>query len=117
MIVAGTVALAGLLLVLDNTISQWLLAGVLLPFKIMLWPFRIWLKKPEPISMEPNWYQGEEPKPAPAMREIPIHAPPAPAPRAARTPAAPVPAPAPPAPSAPSSFKVNLPIGAKTKPR
>jgi S-DNA-T family DNA segregation ATPase FtsK/SpoIIIE len=117
LIVAGTVALAGLLLVLDNTISQWCLAGILLPFKIVLWPFRIWLRKPEPISTEPNWYQGEEPQPAPATREIPIHAPPAPAPRAARAPAAPVPAPTPPVPSAPSSFKVNLPIGAKTKPR
>lgn len=116
LIVSGTVALTGLLLFLDNTVSQWCVAGVLFPFKILLWPLRIWTKQPETVAAEPNWYRGDVPQATPAAnRSIPIHAPPAPAARVVERPAAP--ASPPPAAAAPSSFKVNLPIGARSKPR
>ncbi len=120
LIVAGTLATTGLFLLADHGLSRWVVAGLLLPFRILLWPFRPWIKRAAREDSADEFPAiASDPLndlPLAATREIPIHAPPSTT-RPVRTPERPV-APAPtttPTTSAASSFKVNLPLGGRTK--
>ena len=109
MIVVGTLSLAGLLLAVDDVISQWCVFGLALPVRVVLWPLRAWTRRYDdsvvaaspPIAVTP------------APRAIPVHAPPMPAPPPTliERVAALVSSPLPP----PPEFKVNLPLGGRTK--
>ncbi len=110
-IVVGTLSLTGLLLAVDNVISQWCVVGLCLPFRVVLWPLRAWTRRYEDpvIEIIPTRPSG------PAPRAIPVHAPPMPAPASPKLIeriAALVTTPLPP----PAGFKVNLPLGARVKP-
>ena len=115
LIVAGTLAFAGALLAADNEISEWCVAGLLLPFRVLLWPFRPLMRRYDESPADATDALALAGVPTP-RRAIPVHAPPMPlavtraaeraaaAVAAATTPAAPHP-----------GFKVNLPLGGRTK--
>ncbi len=106
LIVVGTLGVAGLLLVVDNVISQWCVVGLLLPFRVVLWPLRACTRRYDDTIIEPA------PMVAPAPRAIPVHAPPMPPPPTLiERVTALVTSPLPP----PPGFKVNLPLGGRTK--
>ena len=113
LIVIGTLAAAGLLLAVDNVISQWCVVGMLLPFRVVLWPLRVCTRRYDDSVAEAAPVVVS----APAHRAIPVHAPPLPAPaptapslieRVAALVTTPIPPPA--------EFKVNLPLGSRVKP-
>ncbi len=112
LIVAGTLALAGSLLAADNLVSQWCVAGVLLPFRILTLPFRPLMRRYE----EPSGGSTADDELAVPQRAIPVRAGSLPiavtraAERAAATSTG-MSAPA----SPQTGFKVNLPLGGRTK--
>ena len=109
LIVVGTLGVAGLLLMVDNVISQWCVVGLLFPFHVISWPLRAWTRRYEDAVVEPARPKSGSPMP----RSIPVHAPPMPAPPPTliERVTALVTSPLPP----PPGFKVNLPLGGRTK--
>ncbi len=114
LIVAGTLAVAGSLLAADNEISQLCLAGVLLPFRLLLWPFRPLMRRYDETSLEAGHALALAGVTAP-QRSIPVHAPSMPiavtkaVERAAALAAGNATT------AQPAGFKVNLPLGGRTK--
>lgn len=120
LIIAATLAGTGVLLLADQGVSRGLLLGLLLPLRLLMWPLRPWLKRPpegEPVPRESEFENAEEDEAwmnaaPPVTRPIPVHAPPdvTPPQRSIERPVASS------VPATPSSFKVNLPLGGRTKP-
>lgn len=124
LIVVGTLTLTGAILIADQVISQWCVAGLLLPFRILVWPLRpLFRRYEDPATRDQSEADtSSEDSPLPA-REIPVHAPPRPivVTRAAERAAAAAalgasPSPGSVNPVSPTGFKVNLPIGSRAKP-
>lgn len=107
LIVVGTLWVTGLLLAVDEAISQWCVFGMLLPFRVALWPLRAWTRRYDDSVVE----HSPPMTVAPAPRAIPVHAPPMPAPTLIERMTALVSVPLLP----PPEFKVNLPLGGRTK--
>ena len=117
LIVAGTLALAGAMLVADDLVSQWCVSGLLLPFRILALPFRPLMRRYEEPSS--RMVSDEYDEAAVPQRPIPVRAASMPmavtraAERAAAASAvsnvANTPA------TQQTGFKVNLPLGGRTK--
>lgn len=115
LIVAGTLALAGSLLVADDLVSQWCVSGLLLPFRVLAMPFRPLMRRyEEPTSGESSADFDEEVAP---QRAIPVRAASMPiaVTRAAERAAAAATTTASTASTLQTGFKVNLPLGGRTK--
>ncbi|RLS56857.1 MAG: DNA translocase FtsK [Planctomycetota bacterium] len=120
LIIAATLAGTGVLLLADQGVSRGLLSGLLLPLRLLMWPLRPWMKRPpecEPLPLESEFKNEVEDETwmdaaPPVARPIPVHAPPDVSlpPRSIERPVASS------VPATPSSFKVNLPLGGRTKP-